>query len=489
VIRPSRKVVDAAALYGSQFCNLAIGVILTPIAARALENPKEELGVWALLLLVSGFASIFARGSLGSFTIRHASMTIDEKSSLYWMSLALGAATCSVVFLLSSSICAFLRIPEWTTGLMVLSCSFVPQAWQGVAGALLRREKRFGSMLIIDLLRSVIQIILTTILLTQGFGLWSYISVSLGANIAIAIVATLLTGWPKLVFKRSLCKEAWRYSSGLLGFNAINFWGRNLDNALIGRVLGSAALGIYSNAYRLMMLPVTTINQVLQSLLLPYLAPYQAEPDLVRQKLMLSIRTLGLIVVPLMTVLWLECRTVARWYFGPGWDDVGELLVILVPVGISQSLISPLGVCYQVSGKTGVLFRLGLVNTLVLACGFLLGVQYDLMTFVWIYAGANALLLYPTVRIGMGTVDGTFADWLVGTWPLFAIPLASIMVQKLLIPEMPQDEILHIGLTVAVIVFVSAMTMFLFLRDAIGFVVEQLGVWRSPRGGSAQLHL
>ena len=45
------------------------------------------------------------------------------------------------------------------------------------------------------------------------------------------------------------------------GFNRIlNFANRNVDNVLIGRYISDAALGFYSLAYRMLLLPIQQIN-------------------------------------------------------------------------------------------------------------------------------------------------------------------------------------------------------------------------------------
>jgi len=43
-------------------------------------------------------------------------------------------------------------------------------------------------------------------------------------------------------------------------FGVVNFFARNLDNMLIGRVWGSQQLGLYAKAYQLLTLPIDQIN-------------------------------------------------------------------------------------------------------------------------------------------------------------------------------------------------------------------------------------
>ncbi len=52
----------------------------------------------------------------------------------------------------------------------------------------------------------------------------------------------------------------------------------NVDNLLVGRFLGSVALGLYSVAYNTMFLPVSRISQPLQQVLFSAFAKIQREP-------------------------------------------------------------------------------------------------------------------------------------------------------------------------------------------------------------------
>ena len=59
---------------------------------------------------------------------------------------------------------------------------------------------------------------------------------------------------------------------GMSATTTLNYWARNVDNLLVGRVLGTTALGLYSRAYSLMMLPVTQVAWTLTRVMQPRLA-------------------------------------------------------------------------------------------------------------------------------------------------------------------------------------------------------------------------
>ena len=64
----------------------------------------------------------------------------------------------------------------------------------------------------------------------------------------------LLLSWrcvnwkPRFLCELKACKELFAFSGYVLGFNIANHLIRNLDQLLIGRFVGAAALGAYSRA-------------------------------------------------------------------------------------------------------------------------------------------------------------------------------------------------------------------------------------------------
>ena len=483
----NKKLIDIVAQFGSQFSTIAVGVCLTPVAARFLEDPKKELGVWAILLVVTGFGSLFASGSLGSFAIRTKDLGPQRRSSLFLLTLMFSVSAGLVVSAGSRPVCQWMGIGDWTDGLIVMAASFVPTSWQMVSSALLRKEKRFLTIMSLDVTRSILVIACTSYLLISGVGLWSYILVNLAASLLIAFAATCLIGFPGLSFDWDYAKEGVRYCLGMTGFTSINYWSRNLDNVLVGRYFGSEMLGVYANAYRIMFLPTSAINAAFQSLLLPYLAPHQSDREKLLKHFLSSLQTLGLITIPAMTFIWLVRFEIVELYFGRGWEDCAELLTVLMPIGMLQTLLSPLGLCYQIAGKTGTLFKLGLFNTAITTTGFIIGIQYDLTTFVWIYAFVNVILIYPIATVGIGTIGGKFMDWFLAIGPLIAVPFVAfglhVAAERLVASGSVVDHRV-IG-ALLVVTITTLVVAFKLMPDTLAFARSQFGLREQQKRASA----
>ena len=62
------------------------------------------------------------------------------------------------------------------------------------------------------------------------------------------------------MYSRESLRSLGSYSGKTFGSQILGYFVNNVDNLLVGRVLGSVALGLYSVAYNTMFLPVSRIS-------------------------------------------------------------------------------------------------------------------------------------------------------------------------------------------------------------------------------------
>src|SRR5207302_1799315 len=140
---------------------------------------------------------------------------------------------------------------------------------------LLRRQMQFKTTAIIDMVSMASGVATGIVMAGLRFGYWSLVGAQFGTSITNCALAWTSCGWrPGAFQKRVGVGPMLSFGGHLTGFTVLNYLTRNFDNILIGRVLGSAPLGIYSRAYALLMLP-GQVNMPLAMVLLPGLSRLQ----------------------------------------------------------------------------------------------------------------------------------------------------------------------------------------------------------------------
>src|SRR4029453_14358411 len=94
-----------------------------------------------------------------------------------------------------------------------------------------------------------------------GAHYWSLVINQLTMTLTTIAGVWMVCGWrPGFPARGTGVRSMLSYGGGLTGFNVMNYFARNLDNALIGKFWGAAQLGIYSRAYQMLLMPMQQIN-------------------------------------------------------------------------------------------------------------------------------------------------------------------------------------------------------------------------------------
>ena len=81
---------------------------------------------------------------------------------------------------------------------------------------------------------------------------------------------------------------------------------------------------------------------------------------------------------PMMAGLFVLRESFVDVAFGEGWEMVAVLILWLAPIGFVQSLVSAGGIVFQALGRTDLLFRLGVLSSVMHVAAFVTGVRWGL---------------------------------------------------------------------------------------------------------------
>ncbi len=424
---PSRRIVDKVRDVGTvaagRIVRQGVMVVVMMIAARVLG--QELLGVWALVYIVIQFGVLLGDSGISTYVVREKELDDRGFATAFYTSTALALLVAAIVAIAGVQLAALLGYRQHAWHFIVAGLAIVPLTMNGMFQSKLRRDRRFGRILVSDIAASATLLVGFIAMLSQGIQLWSLIVPTIVAAFVGSAICAGFTGFPKPGFEFARAKSIADYSLGLVGFSSIYFSARNADHVLIGRFLGAAPLGVYSLAYRIMMLPLSQINATAQTVALPYLAPHQHDPARLQKSLHQITVVIAMLTTLPMIWIWLERDLVVNLVLGSQWARVADLLAILAPLAVLQALVNPIGLCYQISGQTKKYFVIGLIHTVVTVLSFVVGVWIGTIDAVaYCYAIANIIIVPISVGTGLGTIAGRLNDWIRWCLPFFCcLPL------------------------------------------------------------------
>lgn len=241
-----------------RFLKAPTNLIAVAILARLLT--PADFGVVAIGFVVVGLATVLVDGTFGMVLVQRPKIDAAMIGASLLLSSVLGALFGLALIASGPLIQLYFDFPELSEVLRVLATVLPISAAMAVTTGLLQRASRFGVLTINSFIAQLVYAIMAITLAFTGFGLWSLV----WAQVAQAIVETLL-GFVavrpqyRIAISGEALRETFR-SGGMFTISKLFNWAAgNIDNLVIGRVLGATALGLYSRPRSLM----RTINQVI----------------------------------------------------------------------------------------------------------------------------------------------------------------------------------------------------------------------------------
>jgi O-antigen/teichoic acid export membrane protein len=216
---------------------------------------------------------------------------------------------------------------------------------------------------------------------------------------------------PLPIFSFPAIKELFRYSINHIGTIILHFWGDNIEKMLIGKILGSASLGIYNRGLNQVHLITSQIDTILYQVMFPVLSTIQKDKKRVKQVFLNAIGALSLFASPVMLGLFITAKPFILTVYGEKWVDVVPVLQIISFAGLLLLIMSPTKWIYMSQGKTDWMFRWELVSSTTLIVSKCIGAWMGSLEAVALsYLIGNLLLLYPCITIAGKLIDMTFND-------------------------------------------------------------------------------
>lgn len=394
-----------------QASKVVIQLLSVLILARMLN--AEAFGLVAIASVATAFALLFRDLGTASALIQKETLDDATKSTAFWMNCGLGLALGIVMVACAPLIGWFMKAPDVRGLLLVVACVFPIAGTAIVHQALLERDSKFGTVARIEIISLVCGFITVIAAAWLGAGAYSLVLQSLVVALLSTLQLWFSAHWrPQRIWSKTAMQQLWKFSGNLFAFNLTNYFARNADNLIIGRVLGPAALGGYSLAYRTMLFPLHNLTFVAGRALFPVMSRRQTS---VAHVAGLYFRTLGVIAfftAPLMAGLFILRVPFVDVVFGHRWSEVAAIFAWLAPTGFIQSLLSSGGPVFMTFGRTDTLFRVSVVATALHVCGFLVGVRWGAVGVAACYFVTNVIAFFPTMLLILKCVDARMSQLL-----------------------------------------------------------------------------
>ncbi|MDH7482325.1 MAG: MOP flippase family protein [Armatimonadota bacterium] len=368
---------------------------LTMIVLARLLSPRE-FGLLAMVVVITSFANIFAEMGLGSALVQKQDIRQEHLSSVFWLNVIAGLILTSAFIICSPLISNFYGEQILRPLTLLISANFAIGSLSIVQRTNFVKTLDFRRLFVADITAVVVSSVVAITMAYAGAGVWSLAAQSVVLTSVTAAMLWLMSAWrPSLIFRWNAIRDLLGFGANLLGTDVLNYWVRNIDYLLIGRFIGSNPLGIYKNAYQVMLFPLTNVSRVISRVMFPALSIIQNEKARVRNIYLQVTRTIALITFPMMAGLFVAVEPLVLAVFGAKWSGMIPLLRVFSIVGLMQSIGTLNGNLYLSQGRADLQFKVSLFVKATAVLGIVIGLRWGIMGVAIGYAVASLLNSYP----------------------------------------------------------------------------------------------
>jgi O-antigen/teichoic acid export membrane protein len=409
----------------------------TAFAARLLA--PGDYGLIGMAMLAIGFVRMVEDFGMDAVLVQDRSIQGARQAQLAGLILLAGAVFSAAFMLLSVPIASFFNEPQVALLIVALSLLCIGDALQVIPRALLQREMAFRKLAALQFLQILVTQVVLVSLAYWGFGVWSLVFNTLAGAAAVTL---LLLWWRPFSIARPRAiselaaplMQGWRILVSRFAYYAYT----SADQAVIGRMLGRDALGVYSFALTFSTMISQEISSVLSRVVPGVLSTVQTRRDDLQRYFLLLTELLCFLTLPVCFGMAVTADLVVAVVLGPQWEAVTLPLRILCLYAAFYSCQVLVGHVLLWTGRFRVNMWCSILAGVVMPICYWIGVRWGLPGVAWAWVISFPLVNLPAFVICFRAISISGRDWLrTFEAPLVgcAVMVAAVMAVRSVLPE------------------------------------------------------
>lgn len=318
---------------------VGVGILKIAVLARILS--PEQFGVYGFALLILGLLEVLTETGINIFLIQEKDNPEDYLNSAWVVSILRGILITFLILATSPLVSYFFGTPAvkpllYITALIAFVRGFVnPMEVNFQKTLQFSKEFLFrGSLYLTD---AVVAVILGYMTRSPSAMI---ISMLAAAVVEIVFSFTIFKAKPVFEVDWVKVKKVINRGKWITGAGTFNYLFQNIDNIVVGKLLGAAPLGLYQQAYRVSTFPVTQVGEVFNKVTLPVYVQIEGDRVRLRKAFTKTFLVILSLVIPFALVIYFFSHPLILIFLGDRWLAVEPVLKILAIFAVLKSVVN-----------------------------------------------------------------------------------------------------------------------------------------------------
>ncbi len=389
----------------------ALRIVHLVVLARLLS--PSAFGLLGIALLTKTVLSTLSTPGIEPAFVQQTDAEAERFLDTIWVIYTVrGLAVTLVAFLFAPVVAMAFGAPAATPVIRVIGATELLRGVVNPAVLSFRRDLEFHKQFAYTTSGTAVEFLVAVVGAVVWGSVWALVAGIVASRTMRLIVSYLLSDYrPTVSFDVEAARELFGFGKWIWATTLVVLLATLGDDAVVGLVLATAALGFYQAAFRLSNAPATEVTHVISSVTVPAYAKVADDPSELRTAFGRTLRVTSAVVVPMAVGIALVAPAFVPATMGPAWEPMVPAMQILALAGLVRAVIGLGGSLFKGTGVPRWDFRVNAVRAAVIV------MTIWPLTDVWGIAGA-------ATSVALGAV-AALPLWLVGTIRISGLPVAD----------------------------------------------------------------
>ncbi|MGQ0850076.1 MAG: lipopolysaccharide biosynthesis protein [Actinomycetota bacterium] len=384
---------SAAGNWGYQLSTFVVFVVLSRLLTPA------AFGTVAIAIVFTTFTRVLTEQGLADAIVQRPSVDRRQLDTAFWANVGVATILMAALMISARPIAGAFDDATLAPVLWWLSLTLPISSLQTVQRALLQKEMAFASLTLRSVAANVAGGAAGITAALAGMGVWALVIQDLTGAVVNTVTIWAVADWrPGFTFSKADLKSLSSFGVHVLGFKVLQFFTRRSDDLLIGYFLGSALLGLYTVAYRLLRIMINVTTNVIGAVAFPVFSRIQEQREKVQRAYYKSIGLTSFLAFPAFVGVMVTAPQLVPLIFGAKWIEAVPVMQILSFAGLLEAVLHAPGVAMKALGKPSWRLAIAALTTVVTVAGFLISVRWGIVAVATAFVVINYLLSPITLR-------------------------------------------------------------------------------------------
>ena len=395
--------------------NRGLQTLMVVILARIL-GPRE-FGLMGIALVTYEALTRFSRLGIDRALIQRPEANIDAYLDTAWaIRLARGVLLAALLFVGAPAIAWFFDEPRVTLIIRAIAISPILVGLFNPSVVYFQKDLDIHKKFAFDMSGAVAEFVVAVSIALVYESVWALVVGFIVTDVARLVASYVLHDYrPGLGVDRDQVRELVGYGKWITGSSAISFLLTSGDDAVVGRLVSTTALGYYQLGYRLAKRPTMEISRALSTVAFPVYSKLQGDPDALASALRRAVRVLSFASFPAAVGIAVTAPSFVAGVLGSQWEPVVPVMQIVAVYGAFSAFTSVFNDVWNAIGRPDLNTKINAVRLVVTALLVIPAtLEYGFVGTVAVIAGVFVLLVVPIkLHVAVRCVETTHRTLLV----------------------------------------------------------------------------